>query len=119
MAALVEHYKNTELAEPEDEESGKAHSTRSRLNSLLNRWVLPRWGKENIGAIKTVAVEKWLRTLLKTERRRQNRQEKGHKLGQKFAWPAVPEQRSATPWAHFTITLFVGSSRIRTQSPDR
>jgi len=84
MAALVEHYKNTELAEPEDEESGKAHSTRSRLNSLLNRWVLPRWGKENIGAIKTVAVEKWLRTLLKTERRRQNRQEKGKQTGPKI-----------------------------------
>jgi len=31
MAALVEHYKKIELAEPEDDESGKAHSTRTRL----------------------------------------------------------------------------------------
>src|ERR1700730_19282211 len=31
MKTLIEHYEETELSEPEDEESGKAHSTRSRL----------------------------------------------------------------------------------------
>jgi hypothetical protein len=56
MKALVEHYKKTELAEPEDEESGKAHSTRSRLKYLFDRWVIPRWGNEDIGAIATVAA---------------------------------------------------------------
>ena len=70
MKALVDHYKETELAEPEDEESGKAHSTRSRLKYLLDRWVIPRWGKENIAAIATVAVENWLKTLTRAKQKR-------------------------------------------------
>jgi hypothetical protein len=65
MKTLIEHYEKTELAEPEDEESGKAYSTRSRLRCLLHRWVTPRWGKEDIGAITTVSVENWLKTLTK------------------------------------------------------
>ena len=63
MAALVEHYKNIELAEPEDDESGKAHSTRTRLTKLLDRWIIPRWGNVEIEAIKPVAAEQWLKTL--------------------------------------------------------
>jgi hypothetical protein len=69
MAALVEHYQTTELAEPEDEESGKAYSTRKSLGQLLSHWVLPRWGRENLDAITTVGVENWLKTLVKTERK--------------------------------------------------
>jgi hypothetical protein len=83
VAALVEHYRNTELAEPEDEESGKAYSTRSRLNWLLNRWVLPRWGKENIGDVKTVAVENWLKTLSRAKKRVQNKQGQAKQDGPK------------------------------------
>jgi hypothetical protein len=60
MSALVEHYQQVELAEPEDEESGRAHSTRTRLKWLLNRWVIVRWGKVDINAVKPVAVEQWL-----------------------------------------------------------
>src|SRR5215470_3741334 len=63
MAALVEHYKNIELAEPEDDESGKAYSTRTRLTKLLDRWIIPRWGRVEIEAIRPVAVEQWLKTL--------------------------------------------------------
>ena len=70
MKALVEHYQKTELAEPEDEESGKAHSTRSRLKYLLDRWVTPRWGKEDVGTIATVAVENWLKTLTRARNKR-------------------------------------------------
>jgi integrase len=69
MAALVEHYQTTELAEPEDEESGKAYSTRKRLGQLLSHWVLPRWGRESLDTITTVGVENWLKTLVKTERK--------------------------------------------------
>jgi hypothetical protein len=47
----------------EDEESGRAHSTRTRLRWLLNRWVIPRWGKVNINAVNPVAVEEWLKTV--------------------------------------------------------
>ena len=66
MSALVEHYQQVELSEPEDEESGRAHSTRTRLRWLLNRWVIPRWGKAEINGLKPVAVEQWLKTLSKT-----------------------------------------------------
>jgi integrase len=74
MKALVEHYQKTELAEPEDEESGKAHSTRSRLKYLLDRWVTPRWGKEDVGTIATVAVENWLKTLTRAKNKRKQTQ---------------------------------------------
>ena len=67
IAALIEHYERIELAEPEDEESGRAHSTRSRLKWLLHLWVVPRWGKLNINDIKAVAVEHWLRNLVKKD----------------------------------------------------
>jgi len=51
----------------EDEEPGRAHSTRTRLRWLLNRWVIPRWGKVNINAVNPVAVEEWLKTLSKID----------------------------------------------------
>jgi integrase len=65
MKALVEHYEKIELAEPKDEESGRAYSTRTRLKWLLHRWVIPRWGKVDINDIKPVGVEYWLNTLTK------------------------------------------------------
>jgi integrase len=68
MAALVEHYTQTELAEPEDEESGKAYSTRRKSKQLLQRWVIPRWGKVRIDAITTVSVENWLKTLFRVKK---------------------------------------------------
>ena len=74
MKALVEHYQKTELAEPEDEESGKAHPTRSRLKYLLDRWVTPCWGKEDVGTIATVAVENWLKTLTRAKNKRKQMQ---------------------------------------------
>ena len=55
ISSLVEHYERIELAEPGDEESGRAYSTRTRLKWLLHRWVVPRWGKLNINDVKTVA----------------------------------------------------------------
>ena len=65
MAKAVEHYSIHELADRGAE--GKAYSTRSRKTQLLNRWVLPQWGKAELRAIKTVAVEQWLRTLVTTK----------------------------------------------------
>src|ERR1700694_812270 len=61
MARAVEHYIFHELAD--SGEQGKAYSTRSRKSLLLRRWVLPHWGKYELSAIKTVAVEEWLKTL--------------------------------------------------------
>ena len=62
MREAVEHYKIHELADCGGER--KAYSTRSRKTQVLNGWVLPHWGKLELRAIKTVAVEQWLRTLV-------------------------------------------------------
>lgn len=61
----VGHYRVHELADCGPE--GKSYSTRNRKISLLNRWVLPHWGKFELRAIKTVAVEQWLKTLVTTK----------------------------------------------------
>lgn len=34
---------------------------------LPSRWVLPYWGKLELRAIKSVAVERWLKTLMTSE----------------------------------------------------
>ncbi|MGA8149778.1 MAG: site-specific integrase [Terriglobales bacterium] len=64
MAKAVDHYTVHELADCGAE--GKAYSTRSRKTQLLSRWVVPHWGKVELRAIKTVAVEQWLKTLVTT-----------------------------------------------------
>jgi integrase len=65
MAKAVDHYTVHELADCGAE--GKAYSTRSRKTQVLNRWVVPHWGKVELRAIKTVAVEQWLKTLVTTK----------------------------------------------------
>jgi integrase len=65
MAKAVDHYTVHELADCGAE--GKAYSTRSRKTQLLSRWVVPHWGKLELRAIKTVAVEQWLKTLVTTK----------------------------------------------------
>lgn len=65
MAKAVEHYTVHELSDCGAE--GKAYSTRSRKTQLLNRWVVPHWGRLELRAIKTVAVEQWLKTLVTTK----------------------------------------------------
>src|SRR6266436_3343355 len=65
MAKAVDHYTVHELADCGAE--GKAYSTRSRKTQLLNRWVVPHWGKLELRAIKTIAVEQWLKTLITTK----------------------------------------------------
>ncbi len=62
MAAAVEHYKLHELADSGQE--GKTYSTRNRKTRVLNRWILPHWGKLELRAVKAVAVEQWLKTLV-------------------------------------------------------
>jgi integrase len=62
MAEAVEHYKLHELADSGHE--GKAYSTRNRKTRVLNRWILPHWGKLDLKVVKTVVVEQWLKTLV-------------------------------------------------------
>src|SRR5271157_3707385 len=61
MQELVAHFREHELVDRGEE--GRAHSTRDRCESVLNRWVLPRWGKTPISEIRTIAVEEWLRSI--------------------------------------------------------
>jgi integrase len=65
ISKAVDHYRVHELADCGAE--GKSYSTRNRKILLLNRWVLPHWGKIELRAIKTVAVEQWLKTLITTK----------------------------------------------------
>ncbi len=62
MAKAIQHYELHELSDSAD--SGKAYSTRRQKTLVFDRWVLPRWGRLELGAIKTVAVEQWLKLLM-------------------------------------------------------
>lgn len=59
VAELVTHYQEKEL--PED--SHKSYSTRTAYQSYFKNWIVPVWGSYALSAVKTVAVEDWLRSL--------------------------------------------------------
>jgi integrase len=59
VAELVTHYQEKEL--PED--STKAYSTRRAYQCYFKNWIVPVWGGHRLSAVKTIAVENWLRTL--------------------------------------------------------
>jgi integrase len=61
IGQLVGHFREHELIDLGQE--GKAYSTRNRCNSVLNRWVLPRWEGMRISDVRTIDVENWLRSL--------------------------------------------------------
>jgi len=61
MRELVDHFSEHEQVDKGEE--GRAYSTRDRCESVLNCWILPRWGKTAIDQIRTVAVEEWLRSI--------------------------------------------------------
>jgi integrase len=61
MKELVGHFSEHEQVDKGEE--GRAYSTRDRCESVLNCWILPRWGKTAIDQIRTVAVEDWLRSI--------------------------------------------------------
>ena len=61
FAELVAHFREHELIDLGDE--GKAHSTRKRCESVLNKWVVPHWSSRRINEVGTVEVEAWLRGL--------------------------------------------------------
>jgi integrase len=65
MKEAVEHYKRHELIDCGKD--GKAYSTRNRKALVLEKWIVPHWGSLELRAIKTVAVEQWLRTLVTTK----------------------------------------------------
>ena len=50
MKDLVEHFRLKELVDKG--ENGRAWSTRDRYESYLDRWISPRWGREELSSIK-------------------------------------------------------------------
>ena len=62
IGELAAHFRKHELVDRGDD--GKAYSTRNRCNSVLNKWVLPRWQSTKINEVRTIEVEKWLRGLV-------------------------------------------------------
>ena len=64
VADLVDHYSRTELAGDQFDE-GKSHATKTIYRDFLTRWVKPTWGSLNIREVRTIAVENWLRKLLR------------------------------------------------------
>ena len=62
MKEAVDHYKRHELVDCGKD--GKAYSTRNRKTLVLEKWIVPHWGSLELRAIKTVAVEQWLKTLV-------------------------------------------------------
>ena len=67
MKDLIEHFRLKELAGKGEDR--RAWSTRHRYESYLNSWIEPRWGKEELAAIKTPIVEEWLEQLMPLERK--------------------------------------------------
>ena len=65
MKALIEHFRMKELIDTGGE--GRAWSTRDRYDSCLTCWVEPRWGKSELGEIRTPAVEEWLHQLKRAD----------------------------------------------------
>jgi integrase len=57
IGALIDHYVERELPE-------RRHSTQQSHSSTLKRWILPCWGDLPLEAVKPIAVEEWLRSLI-------------------------------------------------------
>lgn len=72
MKALIDHFREKELVDKG--EDGRAWSTRDRYETYLNSWIEPRWGKEELTAIRAPLVEEWLRNVRQRPRKRKRPQ---------------------------------------------
>jgi integrase len=68
VADLIDHYSATELV-GDLVDGGKSHATKTVYRDFLARWVKPTWGSLNIRAVRTIAVEHWLRQLMRVDGR--------------------------------------------------
>lgn len=50
-----------------DEADWHSLATKIVYRAFLKRWICPYWGKTSIYAIRTIAVERWLRWLRRTD----------------------------------------------------
>ena len=88
MNDVIEHFRTKELVDKG--ENGRAWSTRDRYESYLDRWIGPRWGKEELVSIKAPIVEEWLGDLKFDPDWRQEK---------KAAVPAKREKKELQPLA--------------------
>ena len=64
IADLIDHYVQTELSPNADWHS---HATRIVYGYYMKKWIWPHWGKMSLGAVRTMAVERWLRRLQRAD----------------------------------------------------
>ena len=64
IADLIDHYSQTELASNADWHS---HATRIVYSYFMKKWIRSYWGKMVLGAVRTMAVERWLRGLQRAD----------------------------------------------------
>jgi integrase len=57
LRSLIQHYSRKELADNND---WKSHATKISTKGYIKKWILPRWGKYLLAAIKASEVELWL-----------------------------------------------------------
>jgi len=57
---LCKHFQHCELVK---DDNWRSYSTRRNYLFCLNRWIIPRWGKYELGEVRTTEVEFWLRSL--------------------------------------------------------
>jgi integrase len=72
MKDLIAHFREKEMVDKGEE--GRSWSTRDRYESSLSCWIEPRWGNDEITAIRAPMVEEWLRKLKQKPRKRKKPQ---------------------------------------------
>lgn len=60
VAQLCDHFQQRELAR---NDRWRSYSTKLTYIAYLRRWIIPHWGKYELGEVRTVEVESWLRNL--------------------------------------------------------
>jgi integrase len=61
---LCDHFEQRELAK---ENTWRSHATKKIYKAYLTRWIRPHWQKYELGEVRTLQVESWLRGLLLAE----------------------------------------------------
>jgi integrase len=60
MAELCHHFEQQELTK---DDPWRSYSTKRNYLFYLRRWIIPRWGQYELGEVRTIEVESWLRSL--------------------------------------------------------
>jgi integrase len=64
IADLIDHYIQTELSPSANWHS---HATRITYRYFMKKWIQPHWGETGLAAVRTIAVQHWLRGLQRAD----------------------------------------------------